>query len=69
MPDVNVRFVLNTIFWILTYRARWKDVPKDPRILLQRATAHGRLQRWKKEGVFDRILMDLLKTITRRKTG
>ena len=60
MPHANFRYVLNTIFWILHTGDRWKDVPKDPNFA-SKSTAHRWLQRWKKEGVFDQMLIHLLR--------
>jgi transposase len=60
MPHANFCSVLNTIFWILHTGARWKDVPKDPNFA-SKSTAHRWLQRWKKEGVFDQMLIHLLR--------
>ena len=39
---------------------RGKDVPKDPNFA-SKSTAHRWLQRWKKEGVFDQMLIHLLR--------
>ncbi len=60
MPHANFRFVLNSIFWILFTGARWKDVPRR-HDFASKSTAHRWLQRWKKEGVFDQMLIQLLR--------
>jgi len=70
MPHANFRFVLNTIFWILFIwilftGARWKDVPKNTNFAAK-STAHRWLKKWQKEGVFDQMLIQLLKKSTKK---
>jgi transposase len=60
MPHTDFRKVLNTIFWVLLTGAPWKTVPKDP-AFAPKSTAHRWLQRWKKDGVIDKMLIHLLK--------
>jgi len=60
MPHANFRLVLNTILWILLTGARWRDVPKEPPFA-SKSSAHRWLQRWKKDGSLNRILLLLLK--------
>ena len=60
MPHANFRCVFNTIFWIFLTGARWKDVPENPNFA-SKSTAHRWLQRWKKEGVFDQMLVYLIR--------
>jgi len=49
------RKVLNSIFWILTTGARWRDVPKGPQ-WASRSSAHRFLGQWQKDGTWARIL-------------
>src|SRR5436309_9188959 len=50
------RQVINGILWILRTGAQWEDLP--PRYG-PRSTAHDRLRRWEREGVWERVLTAL----------
>ncbi len=51
--QVNDRRVLNGIFWVLRSGAPWRDLPEvyDPR-----TTCYNRFVRWRRAGVWDRIM-------------
>jgi transposase len=49
------RKVLNTIFWVLTTGARWRDVPKGPQ-WSSRSSAHRYLGEWQEDGTWQRVL-------------
>jgi transposase len=56
VPRVDDRRVLNGIFWVLRSGARWADLPErygPP------TTIYNRFNRWRKAGVWDR-LMDVI---------
>ena len=62
VPQVNDRRVLNGIFWVLRSGARWADLPErygPP------TTIYNRFNRWRKAGVWDR-LMDVVTKSPRR---
>src|SRR5689334_10914105 len=46
MRRVNDRRVLNGIFWVLRSGAPWRDLPRD----------YNRFVRWRRAGVWDRIM-------------
>src|SRR3954447_25955414 len=53
VPRVNDRRVLNGIFWVLRSGARWDDLPErygPP------TTIYNRFNRWRKAGVWDRLM-------------
>lgn len=53
VPRVDDRRVLNGIFWVLRSGARWADVPErygPP------TTIYNRFNRWRKAGVWDRLM-------------
>ena len=53
VPRVNDRRVLNGIFWVLRSGARWADLPErygPP------TTIYNRFNRWRKAGVWDRLM-------------
>jgi transposase len=53
LPRVNDRRVLNGIFWVLRSGARWADLPErygPP------TTIYNRFNRWRKAGVWDRLM-------------
>jgi transposase len=53
VPRVNDRRVLNGIFWVLRSGARWADLPArygPP------TTIYNRFNRWRKAGVWDRLM-------------
>src|ERR1700709_2200861 len=52
-PRVNDRRVLNGIFWVLRSGAPWRDLPErygPP------TTIYNRFNRWRKAGVWDRLM-------------
>lgn len=53
VPRVDDRRVLNGIFWVLRTGAPWEDMP--PRYG-PRTTVYNRFNRWRKAGVWARIL-------------
>jgi transposase len=53
VPPVDDRRVLNGIFWRLRTRAPWADVPAR---YGPHTTCVNRLNRWRKAGVWDRLL-------------
>jgi transposase len=53
VPRVNDRRVLNGIFWVLRSGAPWRDLPKRNG---PRTTCHNRFVRWRKAGVWDRLM-------------
>ena len=59
IPRTNLRKIWNAIFYILTSGVRWADLPSSEHYA-KRTTSHRWLQRWQKEGVFDRVLSGLL---------
>jgi transposase len=50
---VNDRRVLNGIFWILRSGAPWRDLPET---YGPRTTCYNRFVRWRRAGVWDRIM-------------
>ena len=56
VPRVNDRRVLNGIFWVLRSGAPWRDLPicYGPR-----TTCYNRFVRWRRAGVWDRIMDSL----------
>jgi transposase len=55
-PYVKHRRVLNGILWVLTTGAQWAEMPRR---YGSYKTCHGRLLRWKRNGLWDRILQSL----------
>lgn len=53
VPRVDNRRVLNGIFWILRSGAPWRDLPER---YGPRTTCYNRLVRWRKAGVWDRLM-------------
>ena len=53
VPRVDDRRVLNGIFWVLRTGAPWRALPKA---FGPRTTCYNRFVRWRKHGVFDRIM-------------
>ena len=53
VPRVDDRRVLNGIFWVLRTGAPWRAIPKE---YGPRTTCYNRFFRWRKAGVFDRIM-------------
>src|SRR6516165_8639589 len=58
VPRVNDRRVLNGIFWVLRSGAPWRDLPDD---LGPYTTCYNRFVRWRRAGVWGRILDALAK--------
>ena len=56
VPRVNDRRVLNGIFWVLRSGAPWRDLPT---IYGPRTTCYNRFVRWRRAGIWDRILQAL----------
>ena len=50
--DVNVREVLNAIFYVLSTGCQWKALPKD---LVPKSTAHYYFMLWDWDGTLERI--------------
>lgn len=50
---VNDRRVLNGIFWVLRSGAPWRDLPEK---YGPRTTCYNRFVRWRRAGVWDRIM-------------
>jgi|SRR5215213_5469717 len=58
VPRVDDRRVLNGIFWVLRSGAFWSDLPErygPP------TTIYNRFNRWRKAGVFDRLMDEITK--------
>ena len=55
--------VLNGILWILRTGAPWQDMPER---YPPYQTCHRRFQRWKQEGVMDKILLSLAQDLKER---
>lgn len=53
VPRVNDRRVLNGIFWVLRSGAPWRDLPER---YGPYTTCYNRFIRWRKAGVWDRIM-------------
>lgn len=53
VPRVDDRRVLNGIFWILRSGAPWRDLPEH---YGPRTTCYNRFVRWRKAGVWDRLM-------------
>ena len=53
VPRVDDRRVLNGIFWVLRTGAPWRALPKK---LGPRTTCYNRFVRWRRAGVWDRVL-------------
>jgi transposase len=53
VPRVDDRRVLNGIFWVLRTGAPWRALPKE---FGPHTTCYNRFVRWRKAGVWDRIL-------------
>ena len=56
IPRVDDRCILNGIFWVLRSGAPWRDLPSS---YGPRTTCYNRFVRWRRAGVWDR-LMDAL---------
>lgn len=55
-PALDHRTVLNGILWVLRTGAPWRDLPER---YGKWTTVYSRFQRWRKAGVWDRILQDV----------
>jgi transposase len=53
VPRVDDRRVLNGIFWVLRSGAPWADLPER---YGERTTVYNRFVRWRKAGVWDRLM-------------
>ena len=53
VPRVNDRRVLSGIFWVLRSGAPWRDLPET---YGPRTTCYNRFVRWRRAGVWDRIM-------------
>lgn len=53
VPRVDDRRVLNGIFWVLRSGAPWADLPER---YGPRTTIYNRFNRWRKAGVWDRLM-------------
>ena len=53
VPRVNDRRVLNGIFWVLRSGAPWRDLPDD---FGPYTTCYNRFVRWRRAGVWARIM-------------
>lgn len=53
VPRVDDRRVLNGIFWVLRTGAPWRALPKE---FGPSTTCYNRFVRWRRAGVWDRIL-------------
>jgi transposase len=58
VPRVDDRWVLNGIFWVLRMGAPWRALPKE---FGPRTTCYNRFVRWRKAGVWDRVLAAVTK--------
>ena len=56
VPRVNDRRVLNGIFWVLRSGAPWRDLPDN---FGPYTTCYNRFVRWRRAGVWDRIMNSL----------
>jgi transposase len=53
LPRIDDRRVLNGIFWVLRSGAPWRDLPER---YGPRTTCCNRFVRWRKAGVWDRLM-------------
>jgi transposase len=53
VPRVDDRRLLNGIFWVLRSGAPWRDLPER---YGPRTTCYNRFVRWRKAGVWDRLM-------------
>jgi transposase len=59
VPRVDDLRILNGIFWVLRSGAPWRDVPER---YGPYTTVYNRFNRWRKAGVWDRIMDEITKT-------
>jgi len=55
-PALDHRQVMNGVLWVLRTGAPWRDMPER---YGKWTTVYSRFQRWRKQGVWDRILSEL----------
>src|ERR1022692_582664 len=53
IPRVDDRRILNGIFWVLRSGAPWRDLPEN---YGPHTTCYNRFVRWRRAGVWDRIM-------------
>ena len=58
VPRVDDRRVLSGIFWVLRMGAPWRALPKE---YGPHTTCYNRFVRWRKAGVWDRIMAAITK--------
>jgi transposase len=63
-PALDHRVVMNGILWVLRTGAPWRDLPER---YGKWTTIYSRFQRWRKQGVWDRILSELQTIRSRNK--
>ena len=63
-PAKDHRQVMNGILWVLRTGAPWRDLPER---YGKWTTIYSRFQRWRKQGVWDRILAELQTIKSREK--
>ena len=66
VPHVDDRRVLNGIFWVLRSGAPWRDLPErygPP------TTCYNRFVRWRKAGVWDRMMDAVSDPLTQLRLG
>jgi transposase len=63
VPRVNDRRVLNGIFWVLRSGAPWRDLPQA---FGPYTTCYNRFVRWRRAGVWERIMNALASAHDRR---
>ena len=63
VPRVDDRRVLNGIFWVLRSGAPWADLPER---YGPRTTVYNRFNRWRKAGVWDRLMDAIVENSRRR---
>src|SRR5919205_3075050 len=62
-PRVDDRRTINGVLWGLRTGARWADLPRRYGAA---STCHLRLQRWQREGGWDRVWRALLRRLDER---
>ena len=62
-PRADDRQTINGILWVLRTGARWADLPRG---YGASSTCHARLQRWQREGVWERLWRTLLSRLDQR---
>jgi transposase len=60
-PCIDIRWVVNSVMWVLHARAPWSAMPK---CYAPYQTAHRYYLRWKKSGVLANIVLALFETDT-----